>query len=673
MRNVGLMVFVTAILGASASPGAELDSILARPLMDPELSMKQARDFTKSRIAKWPPPTTAEEWTSHADGVRRRILDEIFFRGEAAEWRKQETKVEWLGTIDGGPGYKIRKLRYEVIPGLWIPALLYRPDSLDGKVPVVLNVNGHDGDGKQAPYKQIRCINQAKKGMLALNVEWFNMGQLAHENFNHYRLNQMDLCGTSGVAPFLLAMQRGLDILLSLPHADPERVAVAGLSGGGWQTITVASLDTRVTLADPVAGYSSWHSNVMNGDLGDSEQSPSDLAALADYAHLTAMRAPRPTLLTYNFSDNCCFKAENALPPLLEAARPVYRLLGKEDHLRWHVNFDPGDHNFQKDNRVALYYMFRDFFYPGDPSFDPQEVPSEDEVKSKRELFVELPADNLDFHRIAMRLREGLPRNPELPTGEKEAITWQQSRRGRLAELVRYSDYPVQAQEIGVETAGSHQVRFLRLHLGKDWTVPAVEIGPVGATQTAIVVADQGRKSATEEIQRLLGRGQRILAVDPYNFGESTIAKTPMLFDLFMAAVGERPLGVQASQLGAIARWRSALDDGQPVTLVAIGPRSSVFTLIAGGLETRAVGAVQLRQALGSLKEVIERNWSIPEAAEQFCFGLLAEFDVLQLGALVAPRPLLVLDPSERCKEELGSLTHFYDRLGESFEPLAGP
>ena len=42
-----------------------------------------------------------------------------------------------LETIDGGPGYRIKKLRYEALPGLWVPALLYEPTQLDGKVPVV--------------------------------------------------------------------------------------------------------------------------------------------------------------------------------------------------------------------------------------------------------------------------------------------------------------------------------------------------------------------------------------------------------------------------------------------------------------------------------------------------------------------------------------------------------
>ena len=173
------------------------------------------------------------------------VLDRIVYRGKSAQWRDGEARVEWLDAIPGGDGYHIRKLRFEVLPRLWVPALLYEPKTLEGRVPVVLNVNGHDPNGKAARYKQMRCINQAKRGMLALNVEWFGMGQLRTENFSHYRANQIGLCGTSTVAPFYLAMRRALDLLLDHPHADPQRVAVAGLSGGGWQTIFISPVDDK--------------------------------------------------------------------------------------------------------------------------------------------------------------------------------------------------------------------------------------------------------------------------------------------------------------------------------------------------------------------------------------------------------------------------------------------
>jgi hypothetical protein len=53
----------------------------------------------------------------------------------------------------------------------------------------------------------------------------------------------------NGVALHYLSQKRGLDILLAHPNADPSRVAVTGLSGGGWQTIFISSLDPRVTLS----------------------------------------------------------------------------------------------------------------------------------------------------------------------------------------------------------------------------------------------------------------------------------------------------------------------------------------------------------------------------------------------------------------------------------------
>ena len=338
--------------------------------------------------------------------ARTAALERAVFRGEAAHWRTLPTHVEWGQTIDGGPGYKIKKLRYEAVPGLWIPALLYEPTVFKtSKVPVSLAVNGHDLLGKALPYKQLRCINQAKRGMIVLNTEYLNMGQLAGPNYDHYRLNQLDLCGTSGVAPFYLVMSRGLDILLANEHADPTRVTVQGLSGGGWQTITISALDTRVTLSNPVAGYSSLHTRVRNvSDLGDSEQNPADLETAVDYTQMTAMLAPRPALLTYNFADNCCFKAEHALPPLKAAARPIYELYGKPHNLRTHVNLDPGTHNFGLDNRQQFYAMLKEFFFADRPDINAQEIPSEAEIKTPEQLKVDLPTKNENFNSLARRL-----------------------------------------------------------------------------------------------------------------------------------------------------------------------------------------------------------------------------------------------------------------------------
>ncbi|HVW38964.1 MAG TPA: acetylxylan esterase, partial [Pirellulales bacterium] len=255
MLHRTLLSLLTASLAFPAAVRAVdrafLENSLKREIISPQTSGAEAAAFAAARVPRVPEVQTADEWRRHAEQVRASVLRNVVFRGEAASWRDAETKVEWQETISGGPGYRIKKLRYEALPGTWIPALLYEPETLAGKVPVMLNVNGHDGNGKAADYKQLRCINQAKRGMLALNVEWFGMGQLRTDDFVHSRMNQLDLCGTSGIAPFYLAMKRGIDVLLAHEHADPSRVGVAGLSGGGWQTIFISSLDTRVTFCNP--------------------------------------------------------------------------------------------------------------------------------------------------------------------------------------------------------------------------------------------------------------------------------------------------------------------------------------------------------------------------------------------------------------------------------------
>lgn len=640
-----------------------LDNLLGHVILEKGQTLTDVQNFCEARLPPMPQVKSAAEWDALAAKMRDDVLKKAVYRGAASAWRDAESKVEWLDTIPGGPGYRIKKLRFEALPGVWIPALLYEPEQMSGKVPVVLNVNGHDRNGKAADYKQIRCINQAKRGMLALNLEWLGMGQLGV--FSHAYMNQLDLCGTSGLAPFYLSMKRGLDVLLAHPHADPARVAVAGLSGGGWQTIIISSLDPRVTLSNPVAGYSSFKTRIRHhSDLGDSEQTPVDLATGADYDQLTAMRAPRPTLLTFNANDECCFKADHALPPLLAAAGPFFKLYGKEQNLRSHINTNPGTHNFLKDNREALYRMLGDHFYAGDATFKPEEIPSDSEVKTKEQLNVPLPDPNPSFQTLALDLSKTLPRKPELPADTAALASWQAERRARLREVVKSPNYKAQVERAGEEQKDGVKATYWKLKMepaGKDskttpeWQVPVVELVRGVPKGTTLLLADGGRTSAAPEVAKLLAAEQRVLAVDPFYFGESKIDSRAYLFALMISTVGERPLGVQSAQVGAVARWAMA-EFKAAANVVAIGPRTSLIALVATGLEDQAIGGVSLQGSLGSLKEVLEQNRSFDQMPELFCFGLLEEFDVRQLVGLVAPRSSEFPAASERVQKELSEV-----------------
>jgi hypothetical protein len=681
MTRTTIFLLVLAIPAFAAEP-TPVSDFLKQPLLPADDATSEVRDYLRPKVPRLAPPNTekspvkaAADWEKEAERIRQDVLKNVVFRGDAAKWRDAKTKVECLDTIPG-EGYRIKKVRYEILPDFWIPALLYEPDKLEGKVPVSLAVNGHDGNGKAADYKQIRCINMAKRGMIVLNVEWLGMGQLRSAGYRHAVMNQLDLCGSCGLAPFFLSMSRGLDILLAHPHADPKRVAVSGLSGGGWQTITISSLDTRVTLSNPVAGYSSFLTRIDHfKDLGDSEQTPCDLAMYADYIHLTAMMAPRATLLTFNAKDNCCFESGYALEPLRSAAEPFFKLAGREKYLRTHINESPGDHNFGIDNRQALYRAIGDYFYPDDKKFDANEIPCAKEVRKKDELEVPLPANTLDMNALAKSLIKHLPKSDAWPTDANKAATWQADKRKRLAEILRikpglsvHSRSSPDGEPKPIEKDGIKATLRL-LKVGDSWTLPAVELVKGEAKGTTIVISDKGRASAAAEVERLLAAGQRVIAVDLFYFGEAHPKSHDYLWSLLLATVGERQLGLNANQLLSVSRWAMGKNK-LPITLVADGPRSSVIALAAAALDEKSIGRVDVIAPTGSLKQIVEANRAFNESPELFCFGLLEVLDVKDLAALVAPRPVVVRNPDERSRKEFAVVGGWYRLLGSEHDPL---
>ncbi len=620
-----------------APAGDPVTEALARPILPAGKTLAEIREFVDARIPAMPAVATSSEWSAKASSYRRDVLERVVLRGEAARWKSLPTKPEWVGEIDGGPGYRIKKLRFEVVPGLSIPALLYEPNDLRGKVPVVLVVNGHDAKGKAGEDKQILCINLARRVILAISLEWFGMGQLKADGFRHELINAVDLCGTSGIALHYLAMTRAIDVLLSHENADPSRVGVTGLSGGGWQTIFVSPLDTRVTMTDPVAGYSSFRTRLRElEDLGDSEQTPCDLATVVDYTHLTAMMAPHPTLLTFNAKDDCCFAAPHALPPLLEAVAPIFGLFGAEGKLRSHVNHDPGTHNYKRDNRQAFYQMISDNWSRADQVYSPIEIPSDPEIKTADALAVDLPATNLDFRRLFSELGRDLPRDPSSAASDSTEM-----RRIRLRSLVKPIVGQVTAEAAGEANSGDVRTRHWTIRMGTSWSVPAVELSKGDPKGTTILIADGGRAGPTPRVKALLDEGRRVVAVDLYGFGEAVPPSHGYLFSLMIGTVGERPLGVDCGQLIAVSSWRAGVDGASPM-IEADGPRSSTIAVVAAALDEKTIGGLVLRSPLGSLKDVLDSGRSFTTAPELFCFGLLERFDLEGMTRMVAPRPVKV-------------------------------
>lgn len=619
------MLRIVFTLVLAAAPGAASQSIadaLARPLLDPIQPLIEMQVYTGSRAPQLRTFSDSQSWIQYASTVRSRVLSQVIFRGHAARWRDARTKVEWLDTIEASD-YRVRKLRYEAVPGLWVPALLYEPKNLTAKTAAVLNLNGHEAKGKAEDRWQINCINQAKKGLISLKPDWLGTGQLS--SIAHGQMNQIDLTGTSGVAVFYLAMSRAIDLLAVYPNVDTNRIAVTGLSGGGWQTIVISSLDTRVALSDPVAGYSTFTNKAHEPrrDLGDSEQVMTDLGTIADYTHLTALLAPRWALLTYNAKDSCCFRADYAPAPLIAATTPVYKLLGHPERFSHFVSFQEG-HNYDRDNREAFYAAVKRAFYPHDDRFSATEIDVKQELRTPEELSVPLPADNASLNTLARSLMQAAPDRPELKPEEA---------RRKLAELVRMHRYQVRWSDAG--KAGDPQgQKFYRLALDADWTVPVVELQPATPAQRVVIMlADEGRKSLAGAAQHAMESGAAVMIADPVNIGENEIHERGYLWALLLSGLGDRLLGIEASQIQALARAASERYHAD-ISVEAFGPRASLASLVAAALNPSLIRNVKLTGARSSLKELIEQNITVDKEPESFCFGLLEQFDIPNLKKL---------------------------------------
>jgi hypothetical protein len=464
------------------------------------------------RVPKLVVPASAKEWTAEANRLRQQVL-EVAFHGWPKEWVEAAPVFEDLGLIPAGKGYRLRKLRYRIVPGFEGTALLYEPEVLRGKVPAILDVNGHEPEGKAMEYIQKRCINQARQGMLALNLEWIGMGELADPENVHWNESYLDLAGANGLGLFYLAMRRGLDYLWAHPMVDRGRVGITGLSGGGWQSIVLGALDERVTAALPNAGYFSGLSYGAAEWAGDNEQSATDMNAALDYAHLTAMRAPRPTLLIYNENDNCCFRAPRMKPFLYDAVRPVFALYGAADKFGWYENTDPGDHNYQLDNRMHSYEFFAKAFGLPIPA---GESPADTDIKTSQELAVGLSKENLTILTLARRFANQIRREP---------MEGEQAGRQRLRETVRYKPVKLEfAWPVANEWGSGLKTIGYRFDFDDGLSANGAWFRAATATDGApwtIVMDDNGKSASSGAISERINRGEQVLALDVLFKGEA--------------------------------------------------------------------------------------------------------------------------------------------------------
>jgi dienelactone hydrolase len=624
---------------------------LEKPLLPHDVLVYQLRQYLLGKIAQPPAPKTAASWSEDAKQIRGQLMQRIF-HGWPKEWVDAGPKFEEVGKGESRSGYRVRKFRYEVVPGYYAGALLYEPEPLNGRIPGILNVLGHElVAGKSAEYMQKICINFAKQRVMALNLEFIDTGELHKSGNDHSFGAQLNLVGVQDVGLFYLAMRKGLDYLATNPNVDASRLGVTGLSGGGWQTAMLSGLDERVAAAVPVAGYSSIQQRVEELEeltsIGDLEQVSPDVFDGYDYTHITALRAPRPTLLIYNVNDDCCFRASLSKPLIFDTIKPIFALYGKEDELCWYANEEPGTHNYQQDNREQAYRFFGKYLQT---PLQSKEIESEEEIRTSEELAIGFSPDNLTLLSLAQKIAAGFHRQ-EVPQVGASRDEWSNRKRAELTTVLHYKPVSL-ARAWRLDTShrdGIDTMSYL-FEMKDGLSLSGVLLKTTHTSSTApvtLVLDDRGRGMAFAEVAARLDRGEQVLAANLLFTDEKAMTKQAegvgttgsamgslAVYAQVFDTVGDRALGLEVADVVELAKWMRAHSGGQTIRIESRGIRSQTVALLAATLEPRVFSELVTRQGMKSFSYLLDHPVSFDDAADLFCLDLYKEFDIDELEAM---------------------------------------
>jgi len=240
-------------------------------------------------------------------------------------------------------GYTVRNVAIEILPGVYINGSLYKPASYKGKIPVILNPDGHWDKQRYRPDCQYRCAALARMGAMAFSYDLFAWGEslLQFKPEDHRKSLAMTIQALGSI--------RILDYLLAQKDADTSRVAIVGGSGGGSHTVLMTALDDRIKVSAPVVAVSSYF---YGGCPCESGMPIHDCGGRTDNVELAAMAAPRPQLLISDGKDWTDRMPEHDFPYL----QKMYDYYGKKANVE-NVHIPTEGHDFGISKRTPVYFF----------------------------------------------------------------------------------------------------------------------------------------------------------------------------------------------------------------------------------------------------------------------------------------------------------------------------
>ena len=310
-----------------------------------------AADITENSLSDI---TSLTDWEEQRPQRYKEFIEMMGLQDMPLESKRPNLNIKHTGTIQE-EGFRIEKLYYESLPGLYVPANLYIPDHMEEPGPAILYVCGHSLTQKvrYQPYPR----KFAELGFVCLIIETIQRGEVRGEHHGCYARGWFHWYsrGYNPGGVELWNAIRGLDLLSERSEVDPERLGVTGLSGGGSQSWYIAAADPRIKAAAPVCGASTLKAQISLRTVdGHCDCMMPINTYQLDFHNLGALIAPRPLLIAQ--ADRDGMNSIESVRELHDDIKKMYNLYGVPEDLG--LVESPGGHSYHRISRQEIHAFF---------------------------------------------------------------------------------------------------------------------------------------------------------------------------------------------------------------------------------------------------------------------------------------------------------------------------
>jgi dienelactone hydrolase len=171
-------------------------------------------------------------------------------------------------------GVVAERVTYATEYGLRVPAIIYRPRKVHGRIPGIVVVNGHGAD-KTSWYSWYTGVEYARAGAVVLTYDMIGEGERNDEHKDgtseHDKLIDVPGVPQRMGGQMLTDVMQAVSYLRSRPEVDAKRIGVMGFSMGSFVVSIAGAVDDRIHAVlltgggdlDGAGGYWATSHNVM--------------------------------------------------------------------------------------------------------------------------------------------------------------------------------------------------------------------------------------------------------------------------------------------------------------------------------------------------------------------------------------------------------------------------